>query len=822
MRSVALIPASALVCGALTGSALSCPAPVPWALAALAALGWAGWMARRSAVVVACATAGYALAGVGLAARAEEVARHTPLRATLERAFGGFEIDRVSAPGAHPPLVARIRLDEDAAVSAGGVRLRGTIEALAINGRVAAAPGGVLLTVSGAVAPERVSAWRAGRVVEVPVVFRRPARYLTTGVADGEAASARNGVSLTGRVKSGLVVEVVAAGTRWSEWTAAVRSGIRRRVAASMPGGAGMGAGIVTALLIGDRTAIPSEVRDQLQAAGTYHVIAISGGNIAVIALLVAGMLRLSGLGPRALAGFTIPVLVGYASLVSGGPSVWRAVVMAVLYLSARVLDLQTPTWNALAVSAGLLVCVSPLDVRDAGFWLTYGATAALLGVGQAWQGAGADEPLLRRAAWWLVTTITASVAVELVMLPVTAGVFGRVPLYGVAANLVAVPAMTTAQLAGVCMLADVPWLAGLCGVVADNATRALVATSALAQRVPYLSPRVPPPPLWGWLVFAGLLALAWRSSRRGAALLALFLGVAVWANVPARPGSGADGRLSLTLLDVGQGEAMVLRLPDGRVLMVDAGGGGGSEARLGDRVVGPALWARGIRRLDGVVVTHADPDHVAGVPEILRDFRPPILWTGIDVHGHAASELMEQAAAAVRTRRAHWNAGTRAQVGGVTVRVLHPAVPEWERRVVRNDDSVVLEIRYGDVALLLTGDAGAGVEESLLGQLSLAPIRILKVGHHGSRGSTSPALLRSWAPQLALISCGRGNSFGHPSPVVLSRLAEAGAHILRTDVDGEVTIETDGHAVRFRTFMHPAWVPVPLSHETYPRLSPS
>ena len=146
--------------------------------------------------------------------------------------------------------------------------------------------------------------------------------------------------------------------------------------------------------------------------------------------------------------------------------------------------------------------------------------------------------------------------------------------------------------------------------------------------------------------------------------------------------------------------------------------------------------------------------------------------------------------------------AGMVRQLGDARVRVLHPPAPDWERPRVRNDDSVVLEVVHGDVAVLLTGDISTAVERAIAPLLTPARVRILKVAHHGSRSSSSQLLLDSWRPQFALISAGRGNNFGHPSPDVLRRLASIGARVLRTDRDGQITVESDGRDVRVSTFV--------------------
>jgi competence protein ComEC len=258
-----------------------------------------------------------------------------------------------------------------------------------------------------------------------------------------------------------------------------------------------------------------------------------------------------------------------------------------------------------------------------------------------------------------------------------------------------------------------------------------------------------------------------------------------------------------LTVFDVGQGESMLLETSSRHAILIDTGGApfGGGGLDIGQRVLAPALWARGVRSLDTLLLTHGDPDHIGGAMAMLEDFMPARLWEGVRVPHHAPTDAVIESA----TRRGigveAQRAGGDLRVDGVRLRVLHPPVPDWERRRVRNDDSVVVEVTYGDVALLLTGDIGADVEQSIAPLLTPARVRILKVAHHGSRTSTSQALLDAWHPQIALISCGRGNRFGHPAPDVIRRLETMGATVLRTDRDGQITIETDGISLSTTTF---------------------
>jgi competence protein ComEC len=210
---------------------------------------------------------------------------------------------------------------------------------------------------------------------------------------------------------------------------------------------------------------------------------------------------------------------------------------------------------------------------------------------------------------------------------------------------------------------------------------------------------------------------------------------------------------------------------------------------------------------LTWLALTHGDRDHVGGALGVTEDLQPREIWEGIPVPRNVDLARLKRLAA---DRGIVWRtvrAGARIAIGSLALDTVHPPDPDWERQKVRNDDSLVLRIQYGRVEVLLTGDAGAEFEQRLPDDLSAAPIRILKAGHHGSRTSTSDRLVAAMRPQVALISVGRGNLFGHPAPDVLARLSAAGAQIFRTDRDGAISVETDGVTVRILTALGRRWM---------------
>ncbi len=700
-----------------------------------------------------------------------------------------------------PQLVTGVLLS-DAVPSRTGVRLE-----LLIQDRRAR------VTVGGALGPAASQAWTRGRTLSAPIRFRLPDVVRNPGSPSVEWQRLTQPFDLIGTIKSAALVEGTPA--PWPEELAArVRRHVRRSAERFVGPYSATSQAVVTAILIGDRAGLDEALVRRLQAAGTFHVIAISGGNVAMLTvacLLGCRVLTRSQTLPLV---STMLVVAAYGGIVGDESSVTRAVLAALCYLGLRLRGVPPKPVNLLAVVAAVCVAWAPLTVLDVGAWLSFGATFGLIVilprlVDHVRRHAG--SPGGWRMAWhWLVVACLATVAAELLIMPVSAHVFGRVTVAGLLLNLVAIPAMGVVQLAGmaVCLLAVVSTPAAAAAAwLAHHATTVLLGSSAALDLAPWLSWRVPSlSPAWTgvyYLVLAFAVVCTRPAARRGAVVLAASLLIVIVTSPFVTLRRPPAGWLRVAVLDVGQGEAVLVQTPSRHALLVDAGGTPGGSFDVGGRVTTPAVWALGERRLDWFALTHGDLDHIGGARRVIEDLSPREVWEGTPVD--ADPTLLELRSLA-QQRAIGWRrlqAGHELELGAVHIAVRHPQPPDWQRVRVRNDDSLVLEFRYGDVSVLLTGDAGREYESRPLAvDRAGAPprIRIVKVAHHGSRSSTSDHFLDRYRPHAAIISAGASNLFGHPAPDVLSRLSARDIRVFRTDHHGAGIVETDGRIVRMRS----------------------
>jgi competence protein ComEC len=577
----------------------------------------------------------------------------------------------------------------------------------------------------------------------------------------------------------------VARRTRLLDGTPKGRGALRDHIAARSARLFGSRAPLVDALVIARTAELDPEVRERYARSGLAHILSISGLHVGFIAAWLGLLLRALGLGPRARFGAATTLIAAYCWLLGLPAPATRAAVMLALDGLARLRQRVVAPRGIIAVAALVVLAIDPWAVTSVGAWLSVSAVAAVI-----WA-ARATERSPR-----VIRLFAPAVAATLVTAPICALTFGTVAPVGVLANLVAIP-LGAIAVPGVIVALLSSW--GLLAAGSGFCLALLDLVAGAAAAVPgghaVMEAGWPAAALW-----LGALAIAWwlwRTPRRPwliGARLAFIGAILSWTTLVHAFTRLSDCRcLTVHFLDVGQGDAVALRTPGGRWVLVD--GGPRSAGRdAGRRVVVPFLRREGAVRLAAVVATHAHADHVGGLPAVLSALPVDLV---LDPGEPLGEVPYLEFLAASEASGAQWRAaraGDRLDLDGVRFTVLSPDSAWAAVTTDPNEESVVLLVEYGQVRLLLTGDAGVPVELRLAGRIG--DLDVLKVGHHGSGSATSDAWLDEVRPEIAVISVGARNTYGHPAPEVVARLAAHGVHAHRTDREGTITLESDGQRV--------------------------
>jgi competence protein ComEC len=562
-------------------------------------------------------------------------------------------------------------------------------------------------------------------------------------------------------------------------------------------------ASLAASLLLAQRDALDGEVRERFARAGLSHLLAISGLHVGLVCgllLLLGSLLRMERRWRAVLAGAGT---VGYVLLLGAPHSASRAALQLVLLLAATALQRPTRPEALVAAAAMVLLALEPAALLSAGFQLSFAGVAGLLALRRPFLGVlgvgnTTDAPASQAGrAWrWLADALATSLAATLATAPIVAWHFSQVAPIGIVANLVAIPLLSLALPALVVAL--------LVGAVAPAAGAFLAGPGSLAlgllDRTAAFAAAIP----GGAITVHGTTALVWTAAAFSGYVASQRLGrvrtairAAAWAAIaglilaaaPLRPPTGA---VEIHVIDVGQGDAVAVRSPRGRWVLVDAGvAGRGYDT--GERLVVPYLARRGARRVEGIVLTHPHADHMGGAAAVVRALRPR--WTG-DPGSAVPSPVYLHLLRAARDQGITWvglREGHALVLDGVRFQVLHP-LRVGETEPDANDLSVVVLVSFGDFRALLTGDATAAVETRIVERFPHGlGAQVLKVGHHGSHTSTTVEFLDAASPAIALVSAGRGNRYGHPHRVVVDRLTDAGVRVYRTDRHGTLVVRADG-----------------------------
>ena len=652
--------------------------------------------------------------------------------------------------------------------------------------------------------PEPEDRFRYGERIRLPVQLRRPRGYLNPGGFCLSRYLQSEGIYLEGRGKSegGLLRLGRFGKPALLEWLYDLRQRMLQQMQRTI---APPYHGLLQAITLGDRSLLDHDLQEAFVRSGTYHILAISGLNITMVAGVLYFLLRLLRFPLRLRAVLTILWVILYAFLAGGSPSVVRAAIMTSLFLGALLLEREADLLNTLALSAFLILLWNPSHLLEAGFQLTFGATFGILFLMQV-----LPPPFLPRPGRWLLNSLMISLAATLATLPLLAHHFHRASLIGILANLPIVPLSGLITALGLIfaflslfLFSGLHWLAQLLQILI-----ALMARLAhFFSLLPGASLLIYGPSMAMIVLYYGFLisACQWAKGRwtKISAIICLCLLLSLIGVKLYHLHHRTD--LRVTFLDVGQGDCALLELPSGKAVLIDGGGSRQGDFDVGEQVVRPYLLHRWVGRLDRLISSHPHPDHLKGLFSILNGFPVGEAWQGKGPEGSPLSlefrSLLQQKGIPLHPL----GAGEVLKEPPLEYRILHPSPPylRGSRRGAfsdENNNSLVLRIRFGEISLLFAGDIEAEAEARILRQRPHFPCQVIKIPHHGGRNSSTPPFIRAVHPALAIASAGPFNPFGHPSPETVRRYEKAGARVLQTSRDGAIILVTDGKALRVST----------------------
>jgi len=603
--------------------------------------------------------------------------------------------------------------------------------------------------------------------------------------------------------KSPLLVEKIESGKKYSpiRLISVIRQKIQKKIKKHFlspdtnslsPQGA-----VLEALLLGERKRMDFSVTQSLQKAGIYHLFAISGAHIAIISFFLFSLFNLMRIPNRFSYLFVMTFLLFYVFLVEGRPSVLRATIMTLAFLSGKLIWRNVNLINTISISAFILLLFNPFSLFSVGFQLTFAATFSIILFFPK------IIKLLPRLPLRISEIMTISLTAQLGVLPFIASSFNRVTFSSLILNFVALPLVALIMACGYIFIPlsfVSSFLAQLLAKVLNYLIDLLIGCSHIFDSLTFISYRIPTPHLLtiiGYFLFLYLLLLPLKIKRQKSILLLCFL--VFFAVLISYPFSSKSKNLKLTFIDVGQGESILVEFPGKRKMLIDGGGFPEGTFDIGENVVSPFLWKKGLKKIDYLVLTHAHPDHLDGLKAVSKNFKIGEYWEAYSpTETEAYTEFKSQLGSYTLIKRLF--RGDSYQQKKVIIEVLHPESGKIYVPTVHNDHSLVLRLLYGQTSILLPGDIEIDAENKILENSREIQSQVLKSPHHGSRTSSSKAFLDRVAPQIVVISIGLGNRYGFPDREVLERYKKMGIKVYRTDHHGAVEVSSDGQRIYVRT----------------------
>jgi len=603
--------------------------------------------------------------------------------------------------------------------------------------------------------------------------------------------------------KSPLLVEKIESGKKYSpiRLISVIRQKIQKKIKKHFsspdtnslsPQGA-----VLEALLLGERKRMDFSVTQSLQKAGIYHLFALSGAHIAIISFFLFSLFNLMRIPNRFSYLLVMAFLLFYVFLVEGRPSVLRATIMTLAFLFGKLIWRNVNLINTISISAFILLLFNPFSLFSVGFQLTFAATFSIILFFPK------IIKLLPRLPLRISEIMAISLTAQLGVLPFIASSFNRVTFSSLILNFAALPLVALIMSCGYIFIPlsfVSSFLAQLLAKVLNYLIDLLIGCSHIFDSLTFISYRIPTPHLLtitGYFLFLYLLLLPLKIKRQKLILFLFFL--VFFAVLISYPFSPKSKNLKLTFIDVGQGESILVEFPGKRKMLIDGGGFPEGTFDIGENVVSPFLWKKGLKKIDYLVLTHAHPDHLNGLKAVSKNFKIGEYWEAYSpTEVEAYTEFKSLLGSFIPIKRLF--RGDSYQQKKVIIEVLHPESGKTYVTTVHNDHSLVLRLLYGQTSILLPGDIGTDAENKILENSREIQSQVLKSPHHGSRSSSSKAFLDRVAPEIVVISIGLGNRYGLPDHEVLERYKKMGIKVYRTDHHGAVEVSSDGQRIYVRT----------------------
>lgn len=560
---------------------------------------------------------------------------------------------------------------------------------------------------------------------------------------------------------------------------------------------------VLEALLLGDRGRMDESMSRALQDAGIFHLFAISGAHIAIISFILFFFFRLLRISTRSSYIMLMFILIVYAFLVEGRPSILRATTMTLIFLLGKLIWKETTLFNTISISAFALLCINPFSLFNAGFQLTYAATLSIVIF---------YPKFIKYLPKWplrISEIFALSAASQIGVLPIMAKTFNRITFSSLFLNFAALPLVALIMISGYLFL----FFSFISPVIANYLVQAvnflinlLLSISHIFDSFSFLSFRIPTPhtaTIAGYFLFLFILLLPWKKKkvrRMAFAGFLVFLAVLITYPFPS-----TSKYLKVTFIDVGQGDSILVEFPGQKKMLIDGGGFFSGDFDIGERVLSPFLWKKGIKTIDYLVLTHPHPDHLNGLISVARNFKVRQFWESLSpVENHFYEELQRNLAPSILKKRMFRTSSHL--INGTTIDILHPKDSRLRLPFSSNENelSMVLRLSYGRTSFLLTGDIGLEAEQDILENMKLIKSNILKSPHHGSLSSSSEEFLSAVNPSIIIICVGENNRYNFPNPIILQRYKEQGATLYRTDTHGAIEITSDGQKFSIKTALNP------------------